>query len=88
MRVRISGRRTPAELRELLNNLCDRLEIWDVPYVSAVNVYLTPADETGQELLLIGPRGEEIDALEYPTVRRPRKVRTAEVVPFKALGGR
>lgn len=80
MRVKIEGKRSIADLRECLNKACDQLEYFGIQWVTGSNLYLNAVDEAGEMLEITTQTGNPIEGWAYPSPRKIKKAKSAEVV--------
>lgn len=80
MRVKIEGKRSIADLREHLNKACDQLEHFGIQWVTGSNLYFNAVDEHGEMLGVMAKDGNMIEGWAYPSPRKIKKAKSAEVV--------
>lgn len=72
MKINIPGEMTITDMRQcLLEQLFDISERFNVRYARGINLYFTPTDGQGNEVICKNSRGEEISQIEsegrYPS---------------------
>lgn len=87
MRVAIRGRRNLDDLRRSLIATIDRLERLGVTHAWGINVYLNPCDAAGDEVILIGEDGTEVEILEVSAPKKHEAPSTSSTKPRKAPKG-
>lgn len=75
MRIKIEGKRTPAELGELITKVLTQLGR-DFPELQfgQFNLYFTPLDGEGQEVTPCNEQGKIIEAITIPDPNKPKRV--------------